>query len=655
MLRKILILYLFVIQLELVVSKLYHLSEEQEKLRYSLTKCVLSAATEFKYRDIITVALTTRDYSRYTNSTIATDTVLLKALYIMYQWSLVVTKSNIVDTPSIFFKKSDNYIIQFRHSDEFLSMLNSLTLRKSWNPHAKFVILTSTLFPDHTPIVSPIVEILWKVRVLNAIILMPQKLNSSKITVYSWFPYSNGHCGDGFDETDIINICKYGQFLNNTLLFPNKISNDMQECPVRVRAVIWPPFIIKPRKVYDVRNVNFTKGIEIMLMNTIAKVANFSVIYSLSEKEQDWGNIFRNRTATGMMKTLLNEEVDVGLGALATLLYRHFHFDSSVTYYQESITWCVPHALPEPRWRCLLIIFHPLTWLTLCASYILVTLTMAVLNATHKRRERQNGVIETLQNNYSVILGIAITLPKEAKARMVIITWIIICFILNASYHSSLISFLTKPIFEKQIETVEEMLEQGYKFGIVPPSVLFIKHDINSNLNLSNLVSCDNVKSCLDRTAFRRDFVVGVPRMYMVYSSRTYISSTGENLVYWTKEDIVSYPIEMIMVKGYPLQGRINQIIHRIVEAGLLSKWAEDLLSKNTKISSKHPKTIEGSKNDVILTLNHLEGAFILLLIGLSVAGIIFICELMYFKYLNSKKANILYHRYYRKHYKTRK
>lgn len=239
-----------------------------------------------------------------------------------------------------------------------------------------------------------------------------------------------------------------------------------------------------------------------MLMNTIANQANFTVIYSISERDQNWGMINKDGSSSGMMKTLLDEEADIGLGALATLYYRHWYFDTSVTYLQESITWCVPHAMPEPKWKCLLIIYHKITWLSLYISYLVVSLTISIINGKKKR-------VKTMQEVFSIMLGIALPkLTKSTPVRIILMVWMLICLILNALYHSSLISFLTSPNYEPQIETLDDMIEANYKFGVVPPSFLFMKNE-NSTINQLELESCENVKLCLDRTAYQRDYVVG--------------------------------------------------------------------------------------------------------------------------------------------------
>lgn len=614
----------------LTLSTLEVFPEDQWKMRYSLTQCVLSAAKEFQ-GDTLTISLSIKDYKNYTNSSTVTDRILLKALNDKQNWSIFIFKLDKPHENTYFYKRSDNYIIQTRDPDEFLSIITYLKPFRNWNPHANFIVVTSTIAKDPNTFAALIVETLWRNRVLNAIIMIPQTEYSNAITIHSWFPFSGKNCANSFvRETNIVNECHNGIFLDPAALFPNKVPRNMHNCTVKVRAVIWPPFIIQPKLVTDRNDVNFTKGIEILILKTIANVANFTIVYSLSDKEQDWGYLGRNRSSTGMMRSILDEEVDIGIGALAPMLNRHQYFDTSVPYLFDSTTWCIPHSSPLPKWKSLLIVFQSTTWILLFTSYFFITFAMKLLSLNNQKQTPTyyKSVTSTLLVNFAILLGLTVkTLPKPTKIRLLLILWVLVSLNLNSAYQSSLISVLTQPNYEKQIEEFDELI-QKYNIGLVPPTFKFLGNYGRESLDKRSWVLCDNVKRCLDRTAYDKDLIIGLPRMYMVYVSKTYVSKRGEALVYWSKDNIVSYPIEMIMVKGFYLLKRINQLVDKILEAGLISKWTNDFLKfKRKKDFSEEDDLDDG---DVILTVKHLEGAFIILLYGLGLASFVFVLEIIW-------------------------
>jgi hypothetical protein len=85
----------------------------------------------------------------------------------------------------------------------------------------------------------------------------------------------------------------------------------------------------------------------------------------------------------------------------------------------------------------------------------------------------------------------------------------------------------------------------------------------------------------------------------------------------------------MLMFHGDPLLRRVNDIIDRVVEAGIISQWislymnVEKILSR--KISISLPVDEYYSFN-----LYHMQPAFYLLLMGWCLSSVCFMVELLY-------------------------
>ena len=101
------------------------------------------------------------------------------------------------------------------------------------------------------------------------------------------------------------------------------------------------------------------------------------------------------------------------------------------------------------------------------------------------------------------------------------------------------------------------------------------------------------------------------------------------------------------MAKGNPLLHRFNEIITRMLEAGLFEKWWKDFLSNSrldenpiddddgdTKFSDF--ATNELNTDYITFSLNHLQGVFHILLIGHIFNFIIFLVEVRYYKACNT-------------------
>lgn len=95
-------------------------------------------------------------------------------------------------------------------------------------------------------------------------------------------------------------------------------------------------------------------------------------------------------------------------------------------------------------------------------------------------------------------------------------------------------------------------------------------------------------------------------------------------------DDVVIYSAVMMFQRFHHLLPVINEKIRSISESGLLTKWQKDS-TKGSKdsIIKKGDKGGHGGSVQMILRLEHVEGAFLVVLIGLAIAFVVFLLELL--------------------------
>lgn len=76
---------------------------------------------------------------------------------------------------------------------------------------------------------------------------------------------------------------------------------------------------------------------------------------------------------------------------------------------------------------------------------------------------------------------------------------------------------------------------------------------------------------------------MALSRNYFNFVTNKYRDNNGDQLLAAIDGNIVSPPVEFLLVKGYPLLSRINTIILHIIQAGLISYWTKraEILSLN--------------------------------------------------------------------------
>lgn len=100
---------------------------------------------------------------------------------------------------------------------------------------------------------------------------------------------------------------------------------------------------------------------------------------------------------------------------------------------------------------------------------------------------------------------------------------------------------------------------------------------------------------------------------------------------------VVKYPVSMYLTKGSPYLGRINSVILRLIEAGIVKKWWRDI--KFSKVNYKLTKFLRSlSRHDDGLHLEHLFGVFAVYLVMISVCMTVFITE-VFWHYLQQIKC----------------
>lgn len=614
---------------------------DEKTSRISLSKCIVEGSTRhLGETEMITVSLSSAEVGKERPSATVLDRILLNDLFSKFIWTFAIVrakKSSFTDL-----RKTDSYIVQIRHLEEFDVDLDNLQAYKSWNPHAKFVVVSATVFENVTETVEIIVEHLSDAKVINGIIMLPNPENPLTLHIFSWYPYGNNSCGKNFDKSEKIDSCAFGTFQNNTPWFRNEIPRQLSNCTVRIRTVPWPPFVMEPS--YHLQGTDlyeFDDGLEIRLFNTISKRMNIGVIYSMSEKKYNWGNVLDNGTATGLFLALQEGRADITMSSLALQQRRAENFDPSKSYIQESLTWCVPHANTQSPFQKLTGTMKLETWCSVTVSYFAFSMAVWSLSYFQKHElSTYKSVSNSFQNVLSLALGVAVRFPpKTYLVRVFLYIWIVATMFFDIEYTTYMISTLTSSKYEEQIKTLEDILKYDLDLYINQNSMIYLN---GSNRLMRGVLkkwkNCMDMHHCLSKVAYKRNAAVCIPRHYQQHAFNKYKTSKGNPLLYCFEDNIVSYPVVMYMTKGYPFLERINELIESVKGAGLIEMWEKRIYEGRWYNTTLEDHDEEGPK---WMNISHLEGAFIVLIFGHLLSLLVFFGEIFWHR--RSTKQTLIY------------
>lgn len=113
-------------------------------------------------------------------------------------------------------------------------------------------------------------------------------------------------------------------------------------------------------------------------------------------------------------------------------------------------------------------------------------------------------------------------------------------------------------------------------------------------------------------------------------------STANDRNLHIMSDCVINMPISIGLQKNSPILRRFNKYVRRIIEAGLVKKWLDDVMQSTLQANS-----ISSAENtQAIMSFSKLLGAFVALFIGYSFSCVVFFAELIYFHFLVKKHPN---------------
>jgi hypothetical protein len=552
-------------------------------------------------------------------------------------------------------EKATGFIIILGKGDEdtvfsaFRSELERLSHLPIWNPRGRFIVMSldrnippANYVPEEHKLIIRILGELWEKDVVNSIFLSHNMdVNTSRaiVDIHTWFPFTEDHCRGPADRTVILDQCVVEdecQFVKHTKLFPDKMSN-FHGCVLRASTYPHEPFIIPKNKT--VSNVTlYSEGVEIRVLQTIASQLNFTVEY-LPKPE----NV--SHQLLDVFGKVSRKQSDVGFGATHQTYNAIGKRDHTIGYVPEVVKWFGPIPKQIPHWKGLVTHFTPQMWLLILIVYLIVSIlfcSLANVQRSVKERVSYKNPVVCFLRNFSVVLGSAVSVrPQTWFLRLFFVVWVYYCLLINTVYQSSLISVLTQPQFESPVDTVEKLLNSHMPYSFTEKGQLWYSEadDPASKKMLEKGTECISVEACLEQISSNQYFAVcggGLHLLYMSYQKK--YSSSGRPKFIPFNDEVVSFLASMFFRSGSPFLESFNRIIYRLAEYGMVLKFWKDTnllyIEEIDDVDQNEDEDDDRVNGDpVVLTVTHLEGVFILMLLGLACSLTVFIIELLCFSF----------------------
>jgi hypothetical protein len=515
--------------------------------------------------------------------------------------------------------------------DEMRGMIMEMKTSTAWNSRGKFlVVVWHCVADDMQNGLKDLLETLWFFKVFNVVVLYPSTRRT--VEIYTRFPYNlaPARCGQFSNVVQLdtwVQTQDTGLFLRNTTLYTENIPRDLHGCILKASAINFPPYIICDE------NGAVEGGIDVQVLRTISGKLNASVEFRIPAGKERKGQLLPNGTWTGLKGDLVYDKADVIIGCLLLNSDDHMMFDDTNIYHTDRFTWIVARATPYPRWLSMSRVFTPVSWVLLFVSVLIFGLVMKYLPASkHSGSNSKWSISKCILTVWAAFLGAGVPeMPRDNTLRVLFVSWVIYSFSVNTIYQAFFTSFEVDPGLHHQIDTIEELLDTPVDFAFSSPLDPFFTDDMLERLKPR--IRCEPT-NCLEYVATVYNATMFIGRVLLDYHREALTKKEHRHEIHPFGQDSFQLHAVLILQKESPFLFLFNDVIKRIVEAGLVDYWKEAI------IEERRLKTgvlaLESLKDYVELNVLHLQGAFIFLFIGFAFSFIIFLAELFFGKLLRN-------------------
>ena len=526
---------------------------------------------------------------------------------------------------------------------------------RMWNSEARFVVAGAKKFSLFQQ--TAIFDYFSKLRIYNCVIVSqehdvidkgyskPTNVNdvdtSMKLGVYTWFPYqSSDRCTEVNDisKLDSWVISAQGYFTKNTDLFPIKIRNNFNGCPMRA--------VVRDGRVYvGTYYVNDTdsngiiiKGLEMDLLRIILQQMNMTFVHVPTPQ----GFEIEEGSVNNLVNAMIAKEAYIALGSVTSSFLLYTSFDLTNTHFTTRYSWYVPGPVKYPRWSSIFRILSAELWIVLIISIVFAAISTTIFGQYGCTSEWQGykTLTSSLTNLWAVILGVSVsTMPRTPSLRSLFLAWVCFSLAFSTVFQAFLTTFLIDSGYKTPIRNMDELFASGIKLAYAPDYsfVLEIGDETEVSKVYRNLANCPSYFVCVDWAKFQKNvsILLADTDAELRYAIGDTIDENSNPMLCGLEDGVIlTASRTMMMFLGDPLMRRVNEVIDHVVEAGLYKHWIS-LEYNSYSLLLRKIAIVQPFDEYYSFNLIHMQTAFYLLMTGWYLGALSLMIEVLYNRVLS--------------------
>lgn len=391
-----------------------------------------------------------------------------------------------------------------------------------------------------------------------------------------------------------------------------------------------PAFVI----FYDTKKPNKTSGVDKYMMDTIMQHLNAT--NTIIKMEKSGSEFIEGR------ENLRKKVCDI----VFVSLYMIPDYPGVVDLYpldRDGLCFLVPKAKQRSHALNLIKPFQMHMWVYLILIFILLGAFWCCFFYCRKISGEEKHL--NLLDLYGILLNLNLHAEFEkmlTSSRIFICSLTIYSFYITFAYQGVLVGFLINPIYKTDMNTLEDVQKAGLKiYGLDKIIDTWKKTDEAKfySDDIKNLLVGKPDYAELIRRRKSNDITVGFigrQRIFKFFLDFKIHNSNGIPVYHLMDECFQKTFCNYVVRRDFPFSKRIQNLIFRIVSAGLMQWWELKSKYEFNEINVSNNINLDSDEDNLKeLTLSHLLGIFYCWLMGVGLSIAVFVGELVVNKVQN--------------------
>ncbi|XP_050076371.1 uncharacterized protein LOC126563731 [Anopheles maculipalpis] len=461
---------------------------------------------------------------------------------------------------------------------------------------------------------------------------------------------------DPFQLSDMT-ISSYGVLVEISAdsILPTVPPNDFAGYPVRVevfRSVYSNPVAGSSKS----GTITYT-GADVTARDVFCRMLNATVIQVPADKDL-FGDRLPNGSFSGAIGRLVRREVDIVFTGFFIKDYTTREIDFTAGLYSDAVCCLVKKASRIPEALLPLYIFPGDIWALLCVLGLCCACVWCVLrwcvrqlqpvslwSRRHRlavlfnlsRSIRLAGVVRQTLQLYIDTFILLVSAPyqrftRSGVERMFLTGLLLVSLIFVSLYQSGLAAVFVNPLYYPDIGTLQQLDESGMA---IPVKYRGFIDDVFA-VNYSRLM--DSLRARMQHLPLKESMLARVARLGNIATVTRKTTLALDNAIYMTTRQLHmipecprTYNLAYVMPHRSVFGEQFNKVLLRMIGGGLVDHWIDEARYGWTL---KDWRVVQGMMESSfkVLTVQDMQFAFYVLMIGLTVSAGVIGAEVMHYR-----------------------